>query len=343
MGAQSLIDAGVPNTVVALRDGTMGWHLAGLVLEHEQTRRAAEPNEGACEPARAAATVFAREAGVRFLNADELDAFAAASARRTTYVFDVRDPAEFLAGHRPNAISAPGGQLIQTLDSLVAVCGARIVLVDSDGVRAPMAAAWLRQMGHHDVFAAVETRFDETLPRPPPRLRELLASAPTMAAPDAAQHFAAGTAVVLDLANSKDFRKAHIASAHFCERHQIEDCACAHRDKKFVILTSPNGDLAAVAAGSLSSADGRVIALAGGTSAWAQAGYPVESGAGNLPDKPTDVFYRPYDLGDTAETAMQAYLDWEKGLLGRLADEPGVSFSYVRAGKYVEAPTCRLN
>jgi len=30
IGAQSLINAGVPNKVVALRNGTMGWHLAGL-------------------------------------------------------------------------------------------------------------------------------------------------------------------------------------------------------------------------------------------------------------------------------------------------------------------------
>ena len=30
IGAQSLIDAGVPNRVVSLKDGTMAWHLAGL-------------------------------------------------------------------------------------------------------------------------------------------------------------------------------------------------------------------------------------------------------------------------------------------------------------------------
>jgi rhodanese-related sulfurtransferase len=332
MGAQSLIDARVPNKVVALRDGTMGWHLAGLILKHEQTRRAAEPSKSACEPARAAAMEFARDAGVRFLTADEFDTLAVSSTPRTTYFFDVRDTLEFLAGHRSNAVSAPGGQLIQTLDSFVAVRGARIVVIDSDGVRAPMAAAWLKQMGHHDVFAAVETRFDETQPHPTPRLRELLASAPTMAAPDAAKYIDAGAAVILDLANSKDFRKSHIPDALFCERHQIEDFTPDHRDKKFVILTSPDGLLAAVAARSLTSSDGRIIALEGGTSAWVQAGYILVGGTGNLPNQPTDVYYRPYDLSETIEKAMQAYLDWEKDLIGRLADEPGVSFSYVRGG-----------
>ena len=34
IGAQSLINAGIPNKVVALRNGTMGWHLAGLACDH---------------------------------------------------------------------------------------------------------------------------------------------------------------------------------------------------------------------------------------------------------------------------------------------------------------------
>src|SRR6266581_9052274 len=38
IGAQSLINAGVPNKVMALRNGTMGWHLAGLELEHGASR-----------------------------------------------------------------------------------------------------------------------------------------------------------------------------------------------------------------------------------------------------------------------------------------------------------------
>lgn len=40
IGAQSLINAGVPNKVVALRNGTMGWHLAGLKTDHGKAERA---------------------------------------------------------------------------------------------------------------------------------------------------------------------------------------------------------------------------------------------------------------------------------------------------------------
>src|SRR5712691_10197912 len=39
IGAQSLINAGVPNKVVALRNGTMGWNLAGFTCDSGRDRR----------------------------------------------------------------------------------------------------------------------------------------------------------------------------------------------------------------------------------------------------------------------------------------------------------------
>ena len=38
IGAQSLINAGLPNKVIALKNGTMGWHLAGLKVARGETR-----------------------------------------------------------------------------------------------------------------------------------------------------------------------------------------------------------------------------------------------------------------------------------------------------------------
>ena len=67
--------------------------------------------------------------------------------RRTLYVLDVRDPAEYRAGHLPGSAMAPGGQLVQETDSWLGVWGARVVLVDDTGVRARMTASWLRRMG----------------------------------------------------------------------------------------------------------------------------------------------------------------------------------------------------
>ena len=94
-----------------------------------------------------------------------------------------------------------------------------------------------------------------------------------------------------------------------------------------MVLTSPDGRLAGLVASELHHQGLQAFAIEGGTAAWIAAGLPVESGAGNLPEHPTDVFYRPYDLTSGAEDAMREYLDWEKGLLERIIDEPGVAFT----------------
>jgi rhodanese-related sulfurtransferase len=55
IGAQSLINAGLPNRVVALRNGTMGWTLAGLMPDSGKTRRFTEPSSGGLAFAKSAA------------------------------------------------------------------------------------------------------------------------------------------------------------------------------------------------------------------------------------------------------------------------------------------------
>jgi rhodanese-related sulfurtransferase len=146
IGTQSLINAGVPNRVVALRNGTIGWTLAGQALERGQARRVgevpAEQRDEACTRARA----VAYRAGVRRIDAAGL-AVLAADTSRTLYRFDVRTPDEHAAGHPPGFVEAPGGQLIQETDHVAPVRGARIVLADDIGPRADMTAAWLSQMG----------------------------------------------------------------------------------------------------------------------------------------------------------------------------------------------------
>ena len=141
IGAQSLIDAGIAQRVVALRDGTMGWHLAGYQLEHAQTRCAVNPADSSL--ARERVTRLARDAGVRSIDTEDIDSLRRGD--RTVYVFDVRDPLEYMQGHRREAVSAPGGQLLQTLDAFVAVRNASIVVTDRDGVHAPVIAYWLKQ------------------------------------------------------------------------------------------------------------------------------------------------------------------------------------------------------
>ncbi len=130
----------------ALRNGTIGWSLAGLNLEQGAERRFPEVSEARAGQAAAASREVAYRAGVRRLTAEEL-ARLAADPDRTLYRFDVRTPEEFSAGHAPGFRSAPGGQLVQETDVFAPVRGARVVLYDDTGVRADMTASWLAQMG----------------------------------------------------------------------------------------------------------------------------------------------------------------------------------------------------
>src|SRR5665213_213837 len=142
IGAQSLIDAGVPNKVVALRNGTMGWHLAGLKTASGKTARFPEVTERGLGWARAAAQAVAKRFGVERIDRAAL-ARLQADTSRTTHVFDVRDPDEYRRGHFPGAVSAPGGQLVQATDTYAGTLGARIVLSDDKEARALMTGAWL--------------------------------------------------------------------------------------------------------------------------------------------------------------------------------------------------------
>ena len=147
IGAQSLIDAGVPNRVVSLKDGTMAWHLAGLGVVAGATGRAPEVSAEGVAAARQRAEAVARRYGVPVIDRATLAEWQREADRRTLYVMDVRDPAEYRAGHLPGSVMAPGGQLVQETDSWLGVWGARVVLVDDTGVRARMTASWLRRMG----------------------------------------------------------------------------------------------------------------------------------------------------------------------------------------------------
>jgi rhodanese-related sulfurtransferase len=146
IGTQSLINAGLPNRIFALRNGTIGWTLAGQALSTGQQRSVGDVAATDVEIARDRARAVAYRAGVRRIAPEEL-AFLEQDAGRTLYRFDVRQPADFAAGHRPGFRNAPGGQLVQETDHFAPVRGARIVLVDDLGSRADMTASWLAQLG----------------------------------------------------------------------------------------------------------------------------------------------------------------------------------------------------
>ena len=173
IGTQSLINAGLPNRVRALRNGTIGWTLAKHGLEHGAARRGGiRPFEGAGENARD----VAYRAGVRHISAAEL-AMLEGEAHRTLYRIDVREAEEYANGHLAGFRHYAGGQLVQEIDMAAPVRGARIVLTDDRSIRAEMTASWLAQMGW-EVYVldggydgALEIGPSVVVPRPDPAHR----------------------------------------------------------------------------------------------------------------------------------------------------------------------------
>jgi rhodanese-related sulfurtransferase len=170
IGTQSLINAGVTNKVVALRNGTIGWTLAGKDLEHGADRRS---GIGLFEGAQANARDVAYRAGVRHLSPEEAMALEA-QPNRTLYRFDVRSAEDYATGHIPGFRHYPGGQLVQEIDMAAPVRGARVLLTDNMGVRADMTASWLAQMGWETYVLdggydrALECTPPQALPKPDP-------------------------------------------------------------------------------------------------------------------------------------------------------------------------------
>ena len=329
IGTQSLVNAGLPNPVAALRNGTIGWTLAGQQLEHGQERRFPAVPEARRAEAAAAARQVADRAGVGRASLELLGHWQA-EAGRTTYLFDVRTPEEYLSGHLPGARSVPGGQLVQETDHVAAVRGARIVLVDSDGVRANMSASWLAQMGWEvhvlDGLDAAAFSASGEWQAPLPAL-----PAPaTVEAHTLAEWLRAGDTQLLDFTTSANYVKRHIPGAWFALRAQLplvlERLPVADR----YVVTCGSSLLARFAVDELAALTGKpVFLLQGGTASWIAAGLPLEEGETRLASPRIDRYRRPYEGTDNPREAMQGYLDWEFGLVEQLRRDGTHGFTVI--------------
>ena len=67
-------------------------------------------------------------------------------------------------------------------------------------------------------------------------------------------------------------------------------------------------------------------ALVGGTRAWREAGFELESGEQHLAAETDDVYYRPYDRRSQIDQAMHDYLAWEVALVDQLKREDYLRF-----------------
>lgn len=337
IGAQSLINAGLENPVVALENGTMGWELAGLTVERGNDVHAPEPGPEARAWAEAAARAVGERFGVRHVSIDEVEAWQA-ETERTTYLLDVRTPEEFEAGHLDGSRNAPGGQLVQATDEYVATLGARLVLIDDNGVRATMTASWLRQLGWDDAVVLAgglpALQASGTELRTGARPRPSVGRVPTIKVSELARRLdeEPDTVTVLDLGTSIKYRKrGHIPGAWWGVRSRLEEAKAAIGPVATLVLTSTDGQLAklAVAEAAERWPAAEVLALAGGNKGWRHGGNDMEPGFDRATTTADDVWYKPYDHDDGPEAVrrhMEGYLTWEVALVEQIERDPTVQF-----------------
>ncbi|MGP0091673.1 MAG: rhodanese-like domain-containing protein [Xanthobacteraceae bacterium] len=327
IGAQTLIDFGIPNPVYALENGTQGWFLAGLALEHGATRRYGDRGKRQDIIAlQTRAREIAQPHGVAWVEPATAQAWLSETSR-TTYLLDVRTAEETAAQAAPGFVHAPGGQLIQATDQWVGVKGARLVLVDDELVRAPVVAGWLRQLGHEACVLASGLAAARALAW----MRDLsppdLPVPPPMAASDVARGLADGAVQMIDLRPSMTYRAGHIPQAIWSTRPRIAAAVADGRTKP-IVLVADDASVAALAARDLGEAgfdDLRL--LAGGYAAWRDAGLSIVA----TPHDPADAdcidfLFFVHDRHEGNADAARAYLAWETGLLDQLDAQERAAF-----------------
>lgn len=328
IGAQVLINAGFPNQVYALKDGTQGWKLAGLELNHGREEQVPLPGARGLAWAQKAAARVASRFGLRSIDAAEVLRLRA-DAGRTTYLLDVRSPEEYERGHRPGALHAPGGQLVQTTDVFVGVRPSTVILTDNDGVRATMTAAWLVQMGHGEVLVWADNLKQGEVEQgmPAPQLLGMKPHVEPITAQELQDLIMRGEVAIADCDGSLRYREGHVPGAWHVVRSRLRDHLGKIPSAELLVFTSPDGLLATYAAADAARlVKTPVKVLAGGTAAWCAAGYALEAGDARMTGDNDDVRYRALDQKNNVENAIREYLQWEVDLLNVVSSDPYFGF-----------------
>lgn len=312
IAAQTLRELGV-NHAVALRNGTMGWLLAGKEVERGAQRTLGQPSAASQAYAEVASRQLADSAGIDRVDARTLAAWLLDNDN--LYVFDVRQLDDFVTGHVPGAQAVPGGQIVQRADDFIAVRNARIVLTDDDETRARLSAVWLQRMGFPRVhvlsggiagWQAAGQSLVTGRARRKPAGWDTAHAAVRLVAPSAVQGSAGST--ILNVDTSAHHGSGHVPGATWLPRGWLEQrIAEVAPDRSIPLLITCGTGLHAVYAAQTLQQLGytSVTALDGGTAAWKKNGYPLARIT--LPPQ-DDILLPPYKRG---EQAMRDYLAWE--------------------------------
>ena len=331
IGAQSLRDAGLANPIFALKNGTMGWQLAGFSVMKGESNILPEPTGDGLVTAQLLARSVAATDTVAWVEMPTLRSWLADESR-TTYVFDVRQADAYLRGHVPGSVNAPGGQLVQNTDTFAAVRHARIVIADEHNVQAVMTAHWLSRMGWNvAVLIDAGAHMTESGAGATPALVDINSSVKTVDALALREMIAKETCEVIDVGESYWYRQGRIPGSWYSKRTGLAESLKRFPRNRTLVFVCTNGVMSPHIAGEavrLGYDDVRY--LRDGRSGWRNAGFDVEvidmQDDFHILTATDDMWYPPWSRKEGALQAMEQYLAWETGLLELTSEETYLHF-----------------
>jgi rhodanese-related sulfurtransferase len=325
IGAETLRGVGYEN-VYCLKNGTMGWFMAGFSLDTSSTRvELVPPSPEHVPDLEQQARKEAEKEGVVYLSPEELDALVRLSGQENIYLIDVRTREEYGQGHVPGFTWFPGGQAVQRTDEMVADRQGRIVFTCDGLVRASTTAAWFRRMGLPNIYvleggtaawAGAGRRLETGQAVPEPFGYDAALAQTEFISPKAlAQELIeVSTPKLLFVGTSREFMAGHPSGGAWAPRGWLElwapDLVPMHDSP--VVIACEDGVQSVLAGATLQGMGyASVRVLQEGVAAWRDAGLPLETGLSGVMAPPNDVV----PTGTERTTAeMLFYLSWEEAL-----------------------------
>ena len=148
IGAQTLIDFGIKNKVKALENGTQGWFLSELSLEHNKNKYLEVlPNDLEIQQLQNKVLKLTNDLNIDLINLKKAQELII-DKKKSTFIFDVTT-SKTISITPGTIMNVPGGQLIQATDKYIGVWKATVILVDDgDLIRAGTTSFWLKKMGY---------------------------------------------------------------------------------------------------------------------------------------------------------------------------------------------------
>jgi len=310
----------------SLKNGTMGWSLAGRALKFGEKAEPIVPDAGA---AGALIPKIIDRLGIDFAGLEALARVLAGAV--LPYCFDLSPSVRVLPGFIP----AAGGQLIQATDSYVAVPNAPVLLHDTDDVRALVTAYWLQRMGYdawvvkHENADFVVTRLAQAMREAKGRTAQaglISGMLPRSETPER------GVASVLFVDASPlrlhEFKRVE-GSLHFMRRRFDWKAFTEASQGRKVVLYGSSADLCKHALRDFAERGYDIGYTDATVDALHEMGWAVTQGRISSGDFYPDEFVRPIERPSHREEAMAQYLAWEVELPEKMANDQTIAFTKI--------------